>query len=151
MANIYECMFLLDTTKVGGDVGNAERELHGILEKHQAEILSSNPWDERRLAYQIGHQKKGLYFLTYFRTDGKNVVEIERDCKLSEMIIRQLILKIDPKLVDTMLAAARGEMPPGEHDEAPEGQPPQGNGEQQPATQETPEAEATEAQPSPQA
>jgi small subunit ribosomal protein S6 len=108
-ANVYECMFLLDTNKVAGDVAAAGKQIHAILERNQAEVLASRPWDERRLAYPIRNHKKGLYFLTYFRTEGKNVVGIERDCALNEMIIRTLILAIDPKLVDIMLQLARDE------------------------------------------
>src|SRR5262245_16840017 len=108
-ANVYECMFLLDSTKVAGDVPAAAKQLHSILEKHQAEILASRPWDERRLSYPIGTHKKGLFYLTYFRTEGKNLKPIEQDVALNEMVVRSLVLKIDPKLVDTMLALARDE------------------------------------------
>lgn len=108
-ANVYECMFLLDTAKVGGDIPAVDKHLRGMLARHNAEVLASRPWDERRLAYPINNQKKGLYYLTYFSTEGKNVVEIERDCALNEMILRMLILRIDPKLVETMLAVARDE------------------------------------------
>ena len=108
-ANVYECMFLLDTNKVAGDVGSATKQLHGILERNQAEILASRPWDERRLAYPINGHKKGLYYLTYFRTEGKNVATIEHDCALNETILRALILKVDPKHVDIMLQLARDE------------------------------------------
>lgn len=108
-ANVYECMFLLDTNKVGGDVPAAAEKLHAILEKHNAEILASRPWDERRLAYPIGPHKKGLYYLTYFRAEGTAVPGLEGDFNLSEMILRSMVLKVDPKLVDTMLTLARDE------------------------------------------
>src|SRR5436190_22790411 len=108
-ANVYECMFLLDTSKVAGDIPAAEKSLRTILEKNNAEVLVSRPWDERRLTYPIRNQKKGLYFLTYFSSDGKNVATIEHDCALNELILRMMILRIDPKLVDTMLAIAKGE------------------------------------------
>jgi small subunit ribosomal protein S6 len=102
-------MFLLDTNKVAGDVQAAAKQLHAILEKHQAEVLASRPWDERRLAYPIGNQKKGLYYLIYFRGDSKKVVEIEHDVKLNETVIRLLVIKIHPKLEETMLTLARDE------------------------------------------
>jgi small subunit ribosomal protein S6 len=102
-------MFLLDTSKVAGDVPAAAKQIQGILERNQAEVLASRPWDERRLAYPIKGQKKGLYYLTYFRTEGKNVASIERDCSLNEMILRAMILHIDPKLVDSMLQLGRDE------------------------------------------
>ena len=108
-ANVYECMFLLDTNKVADDVPAAAQKLHAILERNHAEVLASRPWDERRLAYPIKNHKKGLYYLTYFRTEGKNVVGIEHDCALNEMILRMLILHIDEKLVEAMLAMARDE------------------------------------------
>ncbi len=108
-ANTYECMLLLDPNKVSGDIPTAAKQLHTILERHQAEVLASRQWDERRLAYPIKGHKKGLYYLTYFRVEGKKLVEIERDFALSELILRTLTLKVDPKLVDTMLALARDE------------------------------------------
>ena len=107
--NVYECMFLLDTNKVAGDVPTAAKQLHGILERNQAEVLASRPWDERRLAYPISGHKKGLYYLTYFRTEGKNIATIEHDVALNETILRALILKVDPKHVDIMLQLARDE------------------------------------------
>src|SRR5271165_4098904 len=78
-ANVYECLFLLDTTKVAGDVPAAAKQLHGILERHKAEILASRIWDDRRLAYPVRNHKKGLYYLTYFKADGKALRPIEQD------------------------------------------------------------------------
>jgi small subunit ribosomal protein S6 len=108
-ANVYECMFLLDTNKVAGDVPNVAKQLHAILERNHAEVLASRPWDERKLAYPISNHKKGLYYLTYFRSEGKNIATIEHDYALNETIMRALILKVDPKHVDIMLQLARDE------------------------------------------
>ena len=108
-ANVYECMFLLDPNKVAGDVPTAAKQLHGFLERNNAEVLASRPWDERRLAYPIKGHKKGLYYLTYFRTEGKNLLNLERDLALNEMVLRYLILHVDPKMVEIMLQLARDE------------------------------------------
>jgi small subunit ribosomal protein S6 len=108
-ANVYECLLLLDTNKVAGDVPAAAKQLHTILEKHHAEILASRPWDERRLAYPVKGHKKGLYYLTYFRTEGNNLIEIEHDFALNETILRQMTLRVDPKIVDRVLEVARDE------------------------------------------
>lgn len=107
--NVYECMFILDTSKVAGDVPAADKVLRTLLERNHAQVLVSRPWDERRLAYPIKNQKKGLYYLTYFSAMGKEVVGIEKDCALNEMILRMIIVRIDPKLVETMLSVAKGE------------------------------------------
>ena len=134
-ANVYECMFLLDTNKVAGDVANAESQLLNLMQKHNAEPLAYRPWDERRLAYPIAKHKKGLYYLMYFRSEGKNLAPLEHDMALNEMIIRSMILKIDPKLVDTMLALVKGEHAPALHsihDEPGEESPSRAEGESDP-------------------
>ena len=108
-ANVYECMFLLDTNKVAGDVTAAAQQIRTVLERNQAEILASRPWDERRLAYPVKGHKKGLYYLMYFRMDGKNLLTVEQDLTLNETVLRSLVLRIDPKHVETLLAIARDE------------------------------------------
>ena len=109
-ANVYECMFLLDTNKVAGDVPTAAKQLHAILERNHAEVLASRPWDDRRLAYPVKGHKKGLYYLIYYRTEGKNLAVIEHDFSLMrDLVLRMLTLNVDPKLVDAMLAMARDE------------------------------------------
>ncbi len=109
-ANVYECMFLLDTNKVAGDVPAAAEQVKQILERNHAEILANRPWDDgRRLAYPIKGHKKGLYYLTYFRAEGKELKNIEHDFQLAELVLRHLVLHVDPKLVDIMLQVARDE------------------------------------------
>jgi small subunit ribosomal protein S6 len=98
--------------KVAGDVPAAGKQVVTLLEKHGAEVLANRPWDERRLSYPIGKHKKGLYYLTYFRMNDdkvKNLQELQRDVGLSELILRSLVLKVEPKMVDTMLALAKDE------------------------------------------
>jgi small subunit ribosomal protein S6 len=104
-------MFILDTNKLGGDQTVVSNQLHTILEKNNAEVLASRPWmtQDLKLHYPIKNAKKGLYYLAYFRTEGKNLAAIEHDFALNETILRNMILKIDPKMVETMLTLARDE------------------------------------------
>src|SRR2546423_14593302 len=97
-ANVYECMFLLDTNKVAGDVPAAAQQLHTLLERNNAEILASRPWDERRLAYTFRNPSKGPYFSTYFRSDGKNLINTGPDLALNAPALRHCNLKIDANL-----------------------------------------------------
>ena len=47
-ANVYECMFILDSTKVSGNMEAADKQIRGILEKHSAEVLVSRQWGDDR-------------------------------------------------------------------------------------------------------
>jgi small subunit ribosomal protein S6 len=111
-------MFLLDSAKVAVNWDDSVRQVHDILTKHHSEIVASRQWDERRLAYAVDGHKKGTYLLTYFKTEGSNVDEIVADCKLNELILRELVLKVHPKLVDHLVDRAMTSTP-GEGEEAP--------------------------------
>jgi len=116
--NTYEAMFLLDSAKVAVSWDDSVKHVHDILSKHQSEIVASRQWDERRLAYAVDGHKKGTYLLTYFKTEGAALKEITADCHLSDVILRELILKVHPKLVDHLVNQAMTSTP-GEEDEGP--------------------------------
>jgi hypothetical protein len=53
MANhVYECLLMLDTSKVSADQAAAISQIEGIFTKHHCELLASRPWDERRARLQ---------------------------------------------------------------------------------------------------
>src|SRR5437899_12918500 len=110
-------MFLHDSGKTSGDWNAVANLVHGILERHQGEVIASRPWDERRLAYSVNGHKKGMYLLTYFRAEGPSLSKIEHDCAINEAVLRQLVLKVHPKLVEQLVAQAMAPHEPP----APEG------------------------------
>jgi small subunit ribosomal protein S6 len=126
-ANTYEGMFLLDTTKVALSWDEAVNHVHEILKKHRSEIVASRQWDERRLAYPVEGHKKGTYLLTYFKTEGTELKDIVADCHLSDLILRELILKVHPKLADHLVNQAMTSTPSVEgedsRDEEPDDRP----------------------------
>jgi small subunit ribosomal protein S6 len=113
----YEGMFLLDSAKVAVSWDESVKHVHDILTKHNSEIVASRQWDERRLAYPVENHKKGTYLLTYFKADGSNLHEIVADCHLSDLILRELILKVHPKLVEHLVNQAMTSTPGGEEEE----------------------------------
>src|SRR5215470_16869304 len=110
-ANTYEGMFLLDSTKAATAWDDTVKHVHDILTKHHSEIVASRQWDERRLAYTVDGHKKGTYLLTYFKTDGSNLKEIVADCHLSDVILRELVLKVHSKLADHLVNQAMTSTP----------------------------------------
>jgi small subunit ribosomal protein S6 len=105
-AHTYEGMFLLDSSKAATAWDDTVKHVHDILTKHHSEIVASRQWDERRLAYSVDGHKKGTYLLTYFRTGPDNLRDIVADCKLSDVILRELVLKVHPKLADHLVNQA---------------------------------------------
>jgi len=96
---LYEGMFLFDANLAGKDWPGLEQHVHELLKKHGAKLEYSERWPDRKLAYEIGRSKKGTYYLTYFKSEAEGVAGLERDCQLSERILRLLVL-YDPTLVE---------------------------------------------------
>jgi len=109
-------MFMLDSAKAAVSWDDSVKHVHDILQKHNSEIVASRQWDERRLAYSVDGHKKATYLLTYFKTDGTSLKEIVADCHLSDFVLRELILKVHPKLVDHLVTQAMTSTP-GESEE----------------------------------
>jgi len=90
----YEAMFLFDPT-FGASFENCEAEIKRILDRAGAAIILCRRWDERRLAFKIKGRKRGVYALTYFNAPPQRIVGLERDAKLSEHVLRVLVLSAD--------------------------------------------------------
>jgi small subunit ribosomal protein S6 len=100
-------MFILDSNRYGRDSAGVSNQLTALIEKHGGTVLVSRLWEERRLAYPIAGQRKGSYWLIYMNLDSLNLTALERDCQLNENILRQLVLKIDPRIVDALVEHAQ--------------------------------------------
>lgn len=100
----YEAMFLFPQHQAT-DLRGAVDHVQNILSRAEAEIISLCKWDERRLAYEIRGNKRGIYFLVYFRARRTAIVGIERDCNLSERILRSIVLRADMVPLERMEAA----------------------------------------------
>ena len=87
----YEGMFLFDPA-VTPEWEAVQAEMRRLLERANARIITLNKWDERRLAYEIRGRKRAIYALTYFEAPTDRIHELERDARLSEAVLRCLIL-----------------------------------------------------------
>ena len=99
----YEAMFLFPPPGVT-DVEGMIKIATGIIERHGGKILVIKKWDERKLAYEVKHQKRGTYIVAFYKGPGASVGAIERDVNLSEEILRVLITQAD-HLNETEMAA----------------------------------------------
>src|ERR1700733_15448322 len=72
----YEAMFLLPPA-AATEQEKSLQLVRGIVERHSGKILVIKKWDERKLAYEMNGQKRGLYIIVYFTAPGPAVTAIE--------------------------------------------------------------------------
>ncbi len=112
MANktaVYEGMFILDANRLARDREGLPRELASVIEEAGGQMELSRLWEERRLAYPIKGQRKGAYWITYFRLPTTNLADLTDKLKLKEGVLRHLFVRLPDSLVEPILEHAKGE------------------------------------------
>ena len=135
---VYEGLFLFDSNKYSRNPKEVPAAVTGAIEKCGGEILVSRLWAEQKLAYPINGQRKGTYWLTYFKMDSLRSSELNQTLRLNTDLMRQLILTVDERLVDALVSHAGGTVE--SKDAAPSGDAPS---EDKPAEPVAADAEAT--------
>jgi small subunit ribosomal protein S6 len=118
---VYEGLFILDSNKFARDRENLTRDVEGLVGAAGGELLVSRLWEERRLAFPIKGQRKGSYWLMYFRMPTQQLKELTRACEIHDSILRQMFVKLPPSLVDPIIAHAKGETTAPEPEPEPVG------------------------------
>ncbi len=92
---VYEGMFLVDPKTLKKGASEAPEIVQSVLEKVKAKIRLVGKWDERRLAYNINNQNRGIYVLAYFECGGAELDHLNREVALMESILRILVLEYE--------------------------------------------------------
>jgi small subunit ribosomal protein S6 len=139
-------LFILDSNRYARDPGGVSGTIPELIEELGGSVLANRLWNEQRLAYPIDGHQKGTYWLTYFEIESTRLTEFDRACHLNDAIVRQMVLKIDSRLVEPMVAHALGRPIPSVPTEGPAAE--EGDGDSGTETSEEkksePEAAATE-------
>jgi len=91
----YELVYILppetteqQATELHDQVGAVVSRMHGQIEK-------TENWGRRRLAYEIGKFKEGVYVLEVINGDGELMKELDRRLKVLDQVIRHMIVRVD--------------------------------------------------------
>ena len=112
-SNVYEAMIIFDSNRYARERAGMPAEVEKMIQAGAGEVLVSRLWEERRLAYAINGQRKGTYWLIYFRGPSSMLTALNREWEINDGILRHLVLKVHPHLVDVVLEHAKaGPAPP---------------------------------------
>ncbi len=107
----YEVLYIvradLDDEKVQGAV----KRVNSLIERSGGTAERTDLWGKRRLAYEVKHQKEGAYVLQDFQLDPDRVPELEAGLKITEEVLRHLIVRKPEKAA---AAVAPPSPPPAE-------------------------------------
>jgi small subunit ribosomal protein S6 len=84
-----------------------DRTTRGIAAA-EGQIIKVSPWGRRRLAYPIGGQREGSYFIIVFEAPSAAIEEFERSLNITEEVMRHLVTRVE-RPTSGRRAGAKGE------------------------------------------
>lgn len=123
----YETMFIVKPTLVEDEIKSKIEFYKEAIIKNGGEIETCLDMGMRHLAYEIKKNKRGYYFVIYFKAEPSLILELERLYRINEDILRFIVVKYENKkeqkawetLVDKAKNPAKYAKKPTKKEEAP--------------------------------
>ncbi len=95
MVNRYETVFIVTPVLSEDQMKETVEKYTNFLKEHGAEIIYTNNWGMRKLAYPIRKKTTGFYYLIEFNAEGSVIADLEIAYKRDERLLRFLTTKLD--------------------------------------------------------
>jgi small subunit ribosomal protein S6 len=92
--NFYELVFIVRQNISSSDIDKIRDEIILIIKDRNGEIINTEYWGLRTLAYEIANNKKGHYIFLGIKADITIIKETKRRIKLNDDIIRFSIINV---------------------------------------------------------
>lgn len=101
----YEVLYIVRPDLDDEKVQDAVKRVNTLIERSGGTAERTNLWGKRKLAYEVKHQKEGAYVLQDFQLNPDRVPELESALKITEEVLRHLIVR-KPEKAPTSTAAS---------------------------------------------
>jgi small subunit ribosomal protein S6 len=95
MTRKYELVYVVSPDATEEQVNDLHAQVDAIVQRMGGQLEKTENWGRRKLAYEIGRHKEGTYVLEAINGTGELMKEIDRRLKVSDLIIRHLVVRID--------------------------------------------------------
>lgn len=98
----YELVYIIPPDSTEEQIADLHQQVEAIVARLGGHIERTEPWGRRRLAYEIGPYKEGVYVLEVINGSGELMKEIDRRLKVLDQVFRHLVVRVDEekKVVD---------------------------------------------------
>jgi small subunit ribosomal protein S6 len=98
----YELVYILPPDTTEQQVTELHQQIEAVVSRMNGQIEKTEPWGRRKMAYEIGHHKEGVYVLEVINGTGDLMKELDRRLRVMDQVIRHLVVRVDEekKVVD---------------------------------------------------
>ena len=96
----YETVFILNPVLSEVQMKDAVEKFKKVLEDHKAEVINTEIWGLKKLAYPIAGKSTGFYNLIEFKAAPTLIATLELEYRRDERVIRYLTTALDKDAVE---------------------------------------------------
>jgi small subunit ribosomal protein S6 len=97
----YEILYIVRADLDDDKVQDIIKRVNTLIERAGGSLERTNVWGKRKLAYEVKHQKEGSYVLQDFQIGPDRVPELEAALKITEEVLRHLVVRKPDKPTPT--------------------------------------------------
>ena len=101
----YELMVILDPEIDERTVAPSLERFLNVIRNDGGTIEKVDVWGRRRLAYEINKKAEGIYAVVDFTANPDATIELDRQLKLSEAVMRTKVLRAEEAIAQVAEAA----------------------------------------------
>ena len=101
----YEVLYIVRPDLEDDKVQDIVKRVNTLISRSGGSSDQTSLWGKRKLAYEVKHQKEGSYVLQDFKIDPGRVPELESALKITEEVLRHLIVRKPEKPTSTSVTA----------------------------------------------
>src|SRR5438874_11212576 len=102
----YEILYIVRADFDDEKVQDAVKRVNTLIERSGGTAERTNLWGKRKLAYEVKHQKEGAFVLQDFQLEPDRIPELEAGLKITEEVLRHLIVRKPEKAAPAPAPAA---------------------------------------------
>jgi small subunit ribosomal protein S6 len=91
----YELVYILPPDSTEQQAAELHEQIASIVTRLNGQIEKTENWGRRRLAYEIGPHKEGVYVLEVINGGGELMHEIDRRLKVIDLVVRHMVVRVD--------------------------------------------------------
>jgi small subunit ribosomal protein S6 len=92
---LYETVFIARQDVTPAQVDELATNFAKIITDGEGKVLKTDNWGLRSLAYKIQKNKKGYYVLMNLDCPAPAMLEMERQIRLNEDVLRYMTIRVD--------------------------------------------------------
>jgi small subunit ribosomal protein S6 len=96
----YELMVILDPSIEERTIAPSLDKFLNVIRNAEGTVDNVDIWGRRRLAYEIKKNTEGYYAVVNMNCTSAAIVELDRQLKLSEAVLRTKVLRADEAVVN---------------------------------------------------